>query len=61
MMEDGSFSWLNKDMESFKEYFEEKCWKGYERKGNKKKGKRIVPNCVKKWWKLAQNSEFLCR
>ena len=26
----------------------EKCWKGYEQKGTKKKGKRIVPNCVKK-------------
>jgi len=26
----------------------EKCWKGYEQKGMKKKGKKIVPNCVKK-------------
>ena len=25
----------------------EKCWKGYTQKGTKKKGKRIVPNCVK--------------
>lgn len=26
----------------------EKCWKGYEQKGMKKKGKKMVPNCVKK-------------
>jgi hypothetical protein len=26
----------------------EKCWKGYEQKGLKKKGKKVVPNCVKK-------------
>jgi hypothetical protein len=26
---------------------EEKCWKGYKQIGMKKKGKRIVPNCVK--------------
>lgn len=26
---------------------EEKCWKGYIKRGMKKKGKRIVPNCVK--------------
>ena len=26
----------------------EKCWKGYQQKGMKKKGKKIVPNCVKK-------------
>ena len=35
-------------MKTFKEYFEEKCWKGYTQKGYKKKGKRTVPNCVKK-------------
>jgi len=27
---------------------EEKCWAGYKQVGMKKKGKRIVPNCVKK-------------
>jgi hypothetical protein len=27
---------------------EEKCWKDYKQIGMKKKGKRIVPNCVKK-------------
>jgi hypothetical protein len=26
----------------------EKCWKGYEQKGMKKKGKKTVPNCIKK-------------
>ena len=26
---------------------EEKCWDGYTQKGMKKKGKRLVPNCVK--------------
>lgn len=26
----------------------EKCWKGYEQKGMKKKGKKMVPNCVKR-------------
>ena len=26
----------------------EKCWKGYTQKGMKKKGKKMVPNCVKK-------------
>jgi len=26
----------------------EKCWKGYEQKGTKKKNKKMVPNCVKK-------------
>lgn len=27
---------------------EEKCWKGYRQLGMKKKGKRTVPNCIKK-------------
>jgi hypothetical protein len=26
----------------------EKCWKGYQQKGMKKKGDKMVPNCVKK-------------
>lgn len=25
----------------------EKCWKGYTQRGMKKKGKKMVPNCVK--------------
>ena len=28
------------------EPLDEKCWKGYTQKGMKKKGKKIVPNCV---------------
>jgi hypothetical protein len=27
----------------------EKCWKGYKQKGMKKKGKRIVPNCIEEY------------
>jgi len=30
---------------SFKQ-FQEKCWDGYTQKGMKKKGKKVVPNCV---------------
>lgn len=26
----------------------EKCWKGYTQQGMKKKGKHMVPNCIKK-------------
>lgn len=33
-------------MLSFKQYLDEKCWDGYTQKGMKKKGKRMVPNCV---------------
>lgn len=33
---------------------EEKCWKGYKQMGMKKKGKRIVPNCVKKTTKRSK-------
>jgi hypothetical protein len=29
------------------EVLDEKCWVGYTQKGMKKKGKRVVPNCVK--------------
>jgi hypothetical protein len=32
----------------FAKIIEEKCWKGYTQIGMKKKGKRTVPNCVKK-------------
>ena len=27
-------------------YIDEACWKDYEQKGMKKKGDRMVPNCV---------------
>jgi hypothetical protein len=30
-----------------KKEMEEDCWKGYEEKGMKKKGKKMVPNCIK--------------
>ena len=33
--------------QSFRKIFKEKCWDGYTQKGMKKKGKRVVPNCVK--------------
>lgn len=35
-------------MISFKQFFYEKCWKNYKQIGTKKKGKKIVPNCVPK-------------
>ena len=31
----------------FRRTFKEKCWDGYTQKGMKKKGKKVVPNCVK--------------
>jgi len=31
------------------------CWYGYEQKGMKKKGNKLVPNCVKK----ANNGGFI--
>ena len=35
--------------ESFKQFFTEACWKNYKQEGmKKKKGKRMVPNCVPK-------------
>lgn len=33
-------------MKTFKQFFTEKCWAGYKQKGYKKKGKKVVPNCV---------------
>jgi hypothetical protein len=33
-------------MKSFKTYITERCWDGYTAKGLKKKGDRMVPNCV---------------
>ena len=34
--------------ESFKKFFTEACWKNYKQVGMKKKGKKMVPNCVPK-------------
>lgn len=35
-------------MKSFKQFmqYEKACWKGYRQLGMKKKGDRMVPNCV---------------
>ena len=33
-------------MKSFKAFIDEKCWDGYKAVGLKKKGNRMVPNCV---------------
>ena len=35
------------EMLTFKQFVEKHCWKGYTKKGMKKKGKRMVNNCVK--------------
>lgn len=34
--------------ESFKQFFTEACWKNYKQEGMKKKGNKMVPNCVPK-------------
>ena len=33
-------------MKTFQDYLEEKCWDGYKQVGMKKKGGKMVPNCV---------------
>ncbi len=33
-------------MKTFKDFVTERCWDGYTAKGLKKKGNRMVPNCV---------------
>ena len=38
----------NRIGESFKKFIEETCWKDYKKVGMKKKGKKMVPNCVPK-------------
>ena len=40
--------------QSFRRIFNEKCWDGYTQKGMKKKGKKVVPNCVKEEEKKAK-------
>jgi hypothetical protein len=35
-------------LESFKEFYLEACWKGYQQVGTKKKRGKKVPNCVPK-------------
>ena len=38
----------------FRKTFKEKCWDGYTQKGMKRKGKKVVPNCVKEEEKKAK-------
>jgi predicted kinase len=40
--------YVDKMMSEIIDEISEKCWDGYEQKGMKKKGNKIVPNCVKK-------------
>lgn len=35
-------------MKTFKEHITEACWKNYKQEGMKKKGSKMVPNCVPK-------------
>ena len=44
----GAANWGNSKKEEFDRFqqVQEKCWKGYKRVGMKKKGGRLVPNCV---------------
>ncbi|QIN97140.1 hypothetical protein [Synechococcus phage S-H25] len=42
----GAANWGNKSEEVSFQEFQEKCWKGYKRVGMKKKGNKMVPNCV---------------
>ena len=64
----GAANWGNSKKEEFDRFqqVQEKCWKGYKRVGMKKKGGKLVPNCVPEevqnegaaWTKKAgQNSE----
>lgn len=39
-------------MIKLKDLLNEKCWSGYKQQGMKKKGDRLVPNCVKREAKL---------
>ncbi|QBQ75647.1 hypothetical protein RW220214_097 [Synechococcus phage S-RIM8] len=42
----GAANWGNKSKEISFQQFQEKCWKGYKQVGMKKKGAKMVPNCV---------------
>lgn len=42
----GAANYGNKSEEMTYQEFQEKCWKGYKRVGMKKKGNKMVPNCV---------------
>ena len=34
--------------QNFEKFFTEACWKNYKKEGMKKKGNKMVPNCVPK-------------
>jgi hypothetical protein len=42
-----------------KKQMEEDCWKGYEEKGMKKKGDKMVPNCVKEGKEKEKEKKYL--
>jgi hypothetical protein len=42
----GADNWGNKSEGLTFQQFQEKCWQGYQKQGMKKKGDKLVPNCV---------------
>ena len=42
----GAKNWGNKSEGLTFQQFQEKCWQGYKKQGMKKKGDKLVPNCV---------------
>ena len=44
-------------MLSYKEFLDEACWKGYKKLGMKKKGNKMVPNCVPEEAEIEEGSE----
>jgi len=42
----GAKNWGNKSEGLTFQQFQEKCWQGYKKEGMKKKGDKVVPNCV---------------
>ena len=44
-------------MLSYKQFVDEACWKGYKRVGMKKKGNKMVPNCVPEEAEIEEGSE----
>ena len=58
-------TYVSTDKKKMKEEtsIDEKCWDGYTQKGMKKKGKKVVPNCVKEsdlemiWEKVRKKAE----
>jgi hypothetical protein len=44
-------------MKRFKQYLDEDCWSGYKQVGMKKKGDKMVPNCVPEEAEIEEGSE----